>query len=145
MAHPGGRPLKYKTVAELQSAIEAYFDYCDNNIKEIHPKEGEAYGIADPIPYTMSGLAYHLGTDRKTILNYSYKDSYSPLIKRARARVEMMVEERMLRSPGVVAGYIFNLKNNFDWSDRKEIDQTTNLTGSVNVSVINYADSDTSV
>jgi hypothetical protein len=30
--HPGGRPLKFKTVAELELAIQTYFDECDPHI-----------------------------------------------------------------------------------------------------------------
>ena len=124
---PAGRPLKYKTVEELESAIEEYFNYCDNRIKQVHSKEGESYAIADPEPYAMSGLAYALGIDRKTLLNYSYKDDYSPLLKRARSRVEADVERRMLHKDTFTPGLIFNAKNNFDWKDKTETDTTVHL------------------
>ena len=122
---PAGRPFIFKTEEELQAAIDEYFAYCDNHIKEIHPKEGEAYGIADPIPYAMAGLAYALGVDRKTILNYEGRDKYSSLIKRARNRVEADIERRMLHKDTFTPGLIFNAKNNFDWKDKSEQDITT--------------------
>jgi predicted transcriptional regulator len=37
--HLGGRPLKYKTVEELQIVIDEYFDYCDNKTKEVHSEK----------------------------------------------------------------------------------------------------------
>ena len=53
--HPGGRPPKYETVEELEKIIYEYFDECKKEKR----------------PYTMSGLAYALGVDRRTLLNYS--------------------------------------------------------------------------
>ena len=54
MARPFGT-RKYESVGELQSVIEEYFDFCDENEK----------------PYTMSGLALALGISRQTLINYS--------------------------------------------------------------------------
>lgn len=121
--NPVGRPLKYKTVAELQKAIDEYFDYCDNRSKSMYVKEmGDNIQISDPAPYTMSGLALALGIDRKTLLSYSYKDIFSPHVKAARNRVEQDVETRLMEGRNQ-AGAIFNLKNNFDgWKDKTEVD-----------------------
>lgn len=123
----GGRPFIFKTPDELAIAIADYFTECDNNIKEIHKEDGSVYGISDPVPYTMSGLANALGVDRTTVINYAGRDGYSSLIKQARRRVEQRIEENMLRSPGIVAGYIFNLKNNFGWQDKRELDHNIHL------------------
>jgi len=101
-----GRPLIFKSAEELQTAIDAYFAKCD--------KLNE--------PYTISGLAYDMGIDRKTLLNYSKRDEFFPTIKKARDKVEVYVEKLMLKSSGVVAGVIFNAKNNFDWKDKSEVE-----------------------
>ena len=103
--HPGGRPLKYKSVAEMQKAIDRYFDTCD--------KEGR--------PYTVTGLAMELDLDRRSLVNYSERDEFFPTIKKAKARVEQYIEEHMYSAN--VTGLIFNLKNNFGWVDRQEIEQ----------------------
>lgn len=132
MASPkdkGGRPLLFKSPKELQKAIDEYFDICDARIKQIHSKEGESYAIANPEPYTMSGLAYALGIDRKTLINYAHKDGFSALLKNARSRVEADVERRMNDKETFTPGLIFNAKNNFDWKDKSEID--TNHSGEV--------------
>lgn len=96
-----GRPLKFKTVKELQVKIEAYFVMCEEKKK----------------PLTLSGLALALDVDRKTILNYSNKEEYFPTVKKARAMCENYAEERLF-SGGQVAGIIFNLKNNYSWEDK---------------------------
>jgi len=120
--NPNGRPLLYKTVEEMAVAIDEYFDYCDNRMKQIHSKEGESYGISNPEPYTMSGLAYALGMDRRTLIDYKNRDEFLPTIKRARDRVESDVEKRMNDKETFTPGLIFNAKNNFEWKDKSERD-----------------------
>jgi len=120
--NPKGRPLKYKTVQELETAIQGYFDWCDNRTSSVYVKGlGDNIDISNPAPYTMSGLALALGVDRNTILSYGRNDLYSPHIKAARARVEQDVEQRLMEGKNQ-AGAIFNLKNNFGWVDKQEID-----------------------
>ena len=111
MANPVGRPLKYKTVEEMQKVIDEYFNWCDNRTKKIYDeKKGAEYMISDPAPYTMSGLANRLDMDRRTLLDYSNRDEFLPTIKRARERVHEDVETRLMdKAP---TGAIFNLKNN---------------------------------
>jgi hypothetical protein len=104
------RPLKFKTPEELQRKIDEYFDMCDENNK----------------PYTISGLAYYLGTNRQTLLNYEERDEFFDTIKNAKARIEAFVEES-LWTPKITAGVIFNLKNNFGWNDKNENKVTINL------------------
>ena len=104
---PAGRPLKYDDVDKLEEDIKGYF-----SIKDAEEK-----------PYTMSGLAYHLGMDRRTLLNYSKKEEFFPTIKKAMDRVEMWWEENLHGNS--VTGTIFNLKNNFGWKDKSEVDSTS--------------------
>lgn len=102
-----GRPRAFKSVEEVEEKIEAYFNYCEEKER----------------PYTMSGLAYYLGIDRRTLLNYSKNEDYFPLIKKARDKVQMQLEECLYRL-GNNSGVIFNLKNNFDWKDKMEVEKT---------------------
>lgn len=124
IVNKGGRPLKYKTVEELESAIEEYFDWCDNRTTSVYIKEaGDNVPISNPAPYTMSGLAYALDMSRQALLDYSKKDEFLDAIKRARARVEQDVETRLMDGKAP-AGAIFNLKNNFGWKDKNESEVT---------------------
>lgn len=102
----GGRPRKYTDKEIFEKKIEEYFNDCD--------KKGK--------PYTMSGLAYSLGMDRRSLLNYSKDDKFFPTIKIARDRVETYVEEQLYGNKQT-AGVIFSLKNNFGWKDKQEIEQ----------------------
>lgn len=108
--NPVGRPLAFESVEELESAIDSYFE------NEAFVGEGDLRTYAP----TMSGLALALGVDRKTITNYGHKEDYFPTIKRARARVEVALEQRLYGQS--VTGVIFNLKNNFGWHDKQELD-----------------------
>ncbi len=121
-----GKPLKYKTVKELENAVNDYFDWCDNRIVHYYsPKHDKVIDAIEPAPYTMSGLARHLGMDRRTLLDYSKRDRYLPTIKAAREKVHEDVESRLMEKNAT--GAIFNLKNNFDWKDKTEVEQSGEL------------------
>jgi hypothetical protein len=104
MAHAGGRPLKFKSVKELEKKANAYF-------KET-PFEH----------WTVTGLALALDTDRTTLINYENKAEFFDTIKRFKSMVENSYEIS-LRDKGR-SGEIFALKN-FGWRDQQEIDHTT--------------------
>lgn len=103
-----GRPKAFKSVEEVEKKINAYFNYCEEKEK----------------PYTMSGLAYYLEVSRQTLVNYSNKDEYFDTIKKARDKVQMQLEENALSNKANPTFTIFNLKNNFDWKDKMEVEKT---------------------
>lgn len=117
MKNKVGKPLAFETVKELDERVESFFTSEDAYI--INEKDGVEEKIFAP---TISGLALHLGVDRKTICNYSHKEEYFPTIKKARARIEAHLEKKLFGNN--VTGLIFNLKNNFDWKDKSEVAQT---------------------
>lgn len=102
--------LKYKTAEELQKGIDRYFQECDEKEK----------------PYTMSGLAFSLDIDRRTLTNYSNKESFFPLIKKAKQKVEQQLEENALMGKANATFTIFNLKNNYGWQDKTEVQVNKN-------------------
>lgn len=116
-----GRPRAFNSVEELESKINDYFEYCNKENK----------------PYTMSGLAYYLDVDRKTIVNYTKDEEYFPTIKKARDRVQMQLEENALMNISNSTFTIFNLKNNFDWKDK--IETNTENFEQINESLHNIA------
>lgn len=105
--NPIGRPLKYKSDEELQKAIDDYFKMCDKKEK----------------PYTITGLGLAIGLDRRQLLEYGEKDVFNNTIKLAKERVHAYAEEHLYKS-GIAAGVIFNLKNNFGWKDKTEVEAT---------------------
>lgn len=103
-----GRPLKFKSVEEMQKKIDAYFAECE--------EKGD--------PYTMTGLALALDTTRETLLDYRDKDEYSDSIKKAKTRCEAYAEMHLFKGKNGVVGAIFNLKNNYSrWVDKQEVVQ----------------------
>ena len=124
MSNPVGRPPKYTSVEEVEAIIDDYF------------KTAAFIGEGDSRVYapTMSGLAYHLDMDRKSLLTYSKSDKFLPTIKKARDKVGIALEQRLYSNN--VAGIIFNLKNNFDWKDKKE----TELSGGVHLTTEQWLD-----
>jgi len=94
-----GRPLLFESEEEMQEAIDRYFDTAKTP--------------------TISGLAYELGfVSRQSFYDYEKRDDFSYTIKRARLRIEMMYEEKLVGNN--VAGPVFALKN-LGWSDKQEI------------------------
>ena len=117
-----GRPRSFKSVEEVEEKINAYFNYCEEKEK----------------PYTMSGLSYYLGIDRKTLLNYSKNEEYFHTIKKARDKVQMQLEENALSNKANPTFTIFNLKNNFDWKDK--IEHSSSEVENINKNLSNIAD-----
>ena len=98
-----GRPLKFKTVEEIQQKIDAYF---------------EAAIVGE---YTITGLALALDTNRKVLIDYEGRDEFSNTIKKAKTRVENDYELALRRNGR--AGDIFGLKN-FGWKDKMDVENS---------------------
>lgn len=109
--HAGGRPKKYKDLILFDEKIETFFDTCKETKK---------------IP-TLTGLAIQLGMDRSTLLEYSREERFSPSIKKARARIEEVIEDRLINGKPPI-GLIFWLKNNAGWKDVQETKHSGNVT-----------------
>ena len=105
MSRVGGRPLKFNSAKKMQEAIDNYFDDCD------YKEE----------PQTMSGLANALGMTRQSLVNYAKRDKFFDTLKKAKSIVEEDQEKRLIMGRNVT-GVIFNLKNNFGWRDKAEMD-----------------------
>lgn len=94
----------FETPEQMQEGIDAYFDALPTDSKP-----------------TISGLCYSLGfVDRGALAEYEKKPEFSRTVKGARIRVEQALEEHLYG--GQVTGVIFNLKNNFGWKDKTEVD-----------------------
>jgi hypothetical protein len=134
--HKIGRPLKFKTVEELEQKIQAYFDSCFEDSWEDVEKRDEDGEIMYTLdgkkeydhikirknirPLTITGLALALDTSRETLLDYEDKEDYSDTIKKAKDIIHNFVEEKLFS--GNVAGPIFNLINNWKrWSNKQEL------------------------
>lgn len=119
----GGRPKAFNTPEELETLLNEYFDWCDEQKEINYDKKGNPIIIRKP--YTISGICVYLDISKETWCEYSKKAGFSESCKRAKAKVENYVEEGSMNGKLNVVGAIFNLKNNFGWVDRQEVVNTT--------------------
>ncbi len=76
------------------------------------------------IPPTVSGLCEYLGIHRSTWANYCDKDLHPEFFDtttRARGRMRAYLEEQLLTRKDV-RGVIFDLQNNYGYSEKREIE-----------------------
>lgn len=110
MAGKGGRPKKYTEVEIMQQKIEKYFEECNKNNE----------------PYTVTGLCLALDICRDTLLEYSKDKRFSDTIKKAKLKVENYLEKHLITDSSTT-GIIFNLKNNFGWTDKQQLEHSGNI------------------
>ena len=150
MAHPGGRPKKFNTPEELEIAVKHYFntitkDYAlyDNIIvgyedeekkKPVYKKEPRLNNANEQVFETeyfeipsITGLCVFLNINKDTWNEYSKHEEYSDSITRAKEIIEKYNVEQLYRKEQV-NGVIFNLKNNFGWKDKTEVETTGETT-----------------
>jgi len=109
---PAGRPPAIKSPLELDAAIDDYYLKC---------QESEE-------PFTIIGLAVHMGISKDTIIEYGKNPEFSDSYKKA-----MALAEKSLVHNALTGGYnptvsIFLLKNNHGYRDKQEIASTIEAT-----------------
>lgn len=110
MARKGGRPKKYTEVEIMQQKIDKYFEGCNKNNE----------------PYTVTGLCLALDICRDTLAEYAKKEEFSDTIKKAKLKVENYLERHLITDSSTT-GIIFNLKNNFGWTDKQQLEHSGNI------------------
>lgn len=113
----GGQPLKY-TPEKLKQGIIDYFAYVDEINRERRITDEKLK------PYTVTGLCVYLDIHRETLIEYGKRPDYAEMVKQAKQKVENYVEEGLLNGSINAIGGIFNLKNNFGWVDKIDINAT---------------------
>lgn len=149
----GGRPPAFKSVDELQAAIDSYFDQCDPHIEERMVDSGinergetifaKRKVMTEQKPYTVSGLARALGITRETLVQYKNGDKFSDSVLSAYDRCHEWAEIALYTKNAT--GASFSLKNNWGWKERQEIDHSGKVEGlfgssALQVEVINAKD-----
>jgi hypothetical protein len=143
MANPKGNPqnfmkkeFKYKHVEDLEAAIAEYFESCWETKWVENKKTGEWKMLTDhegtPIleqvrPYTISGMAVHLGLSRMGLHNYKARPEFKPVLEKAKNVCEAYLEEGMLKGKVPAIPGIFNAKNNYGWKDKSELNVSTEV------------------
>lgn len=139
-----GQPKKFKSAAEMQKQIDDYINSCfadrivrDKNGAAVLNEEGQPIYEREQVePLTITGLALALGTNRMTLLNYQneYEEEFFYPIARAKTIIENYAEKQLYLAKSA-NGPAFNLKNNYGWVDKQEID--TNHSGNIEVTFSN--------
>lgn len=115
------KPAKYSNVKQMQKIIDKYFAECEEN---------------NEVP-SVCGLGCSLDLSRQSLLNYenslengrlvslddNAKAEIVDTIKRAKLFIEYSYEKALFTN-GKTIGAIFTLKNNYNWKDKQEIEQT---------------------
>lgn len=124
------RPKTIKTPEEFYHKVEDYFEWVRG---EFHWDVGsdedgnpidEKIWDRDPEPVTITGLCLHLGfASKQSLYDYCSYEDFKDVANWARLRVENYYEKGL--HGRTVTGHIFALKN-MGWSDRREVDHTTN-------------------
>jgi hypothetical protein len=143
-----GRPRKY-TSGQFREACKRYFvkittlvpvvDALGQNVRDIagNIMTRKAYAI----PPTISGLCLELHIDRRTWQNYADPEknrtakeeeagapsAYSMVCDDVKLRIQAYLEEQLLTREKSLQGIIFNLQNNYGWSERHQHSQTVEI------------------
>ncbi len=139
-----GRPRKF-TAARFGEAVEKYFSSI-STMQPLFDPIGEnvldmdgnpIVRIVYAIPPTISGLCLKLGIDRRTWQNYAdplknggtekKPSAHSRICDDVKLRIEAYLNEQLLLREKSVQGVIFNLSNNFGWSEKHEHSQKLEL------------------
>ena len=109
------RPPKFEKPEEMQELIDRYFAECD----------------AEGMPYTVPGVSLAVGmSSRQTLLEYEEKPAFSDTVKKAKLMFEHQRVKQLLTKEGSPTSMIFDLKANFGYRDRQEIDVNRSGPGS---------------
>lgn len=115
--NPVGRPPKFTCPDTFDRLVESYF-------------------IQENKPWTVTGVALWLDINKDTLVEYGKKPQYSATVKRARERIEQQLEQMLLTQGTNTVGIIFNLKNNFGWKDKQEVDISSEKGFKVNIHIV---------
>ena len=119
-----GAPRKYKSVKQMQAAIDDYFKGCKGE-----PLISDGVAVTDkngaPVffgahPPTITGLALALGfTGRQALLDYQARPEFADTVTRAKTKCEEYAETRLYDRDGA-NGAKFSLGCNFGWNAESE-------------------------
>lgn len=122
----GGRPRSFYCNETLKKQVDAFFEYCDSK-KEVYTDDKGRMTVIRK-PYTITGLCLYLEINGDTFREYIkgvYDDknnTFSATFTCARKKIENYIEEGTLNGTINHNAGAFNLKNNFNWKEKQEID-----------------------
>lgn len=111
----GGEPHEvFPRASLMRRRVNEYFD--DRDFKKK--------------PYTVPGLALHLGVRTKVLMNYQYGIEYPEfqrVIDYALQRIEAYTAEQLMTSKGSTRGIEFLMQNNQGYANKSDVSSKTEL------------------
>ena len=136
----GEKNLKFPSVEELQTKIDAFFDSCF----EIDAETGKKIQVE---PFTITGLALALNASREVLMNIQdgtsegYTKEHRDTIVRAKLRCHNYAEKQLFQAKSP-QGAIFALKN-YGWKDVQTVENTGPNGGHLLIQAVSaYSDED---
>lgn len=121
----------YETDEALQVAIESYFVECDKGVEVQVARKGEAVTLIRAVPYTVPGLAYHLGySHRGALWDLKQRPEHTDTIRRALTRIENQRISKALLGEQESRFAQFDMINNFGYKSATAAEvniQNTNI------------------
>ena len=144
---PEGRPRSFSSVEDMQTRINRYFGSItidemvtesllvgfedEEKKKPIYESRPVFDNNGEPRMRTryfehpsVIAMCLYMGISRDTLSEYAKRPEFSDAIKSARGKIERYLEDLLAKEQGQVTGIIFNLKNNFGWVDKQEVEST---------------------
>lgn len=119
------RQRAYKTPEELAAKIDDFFTMCASHTEEVMSASGQIKNISRPLIPTEHALAMHLGISLRTFHNYKNHKDYETLHDVANMASEIILGLKtvgLVNNKGNVEGIKFDLKNNYGWKDKFDVD-----------------------
>lgn len=111
----GGEPHEaFPRASLMRRRINEYFD--DRDLKHK--------------PYTVPGLALHLGIRTRNLMNYQFgleHPDYQRVIDYALQRIEAYTAEQLMTSKGSTRGIEFLMQNNQNYTNKSDVSSKTEL------------------
>ena len=114
MAHPGGRPPKFATPEILWDTF-----------LEWKQEFEEGGSLVDDIP-DIEGFCDYVGAWRDLLLDYEKKPEFSRACKALKNWIYSRKKQLAMKNKMNAAVFIFDAKNNAGYTDKQELDHTTN-------------------
>ncbi|MDP1614323.1 MAG: hypothetical protein Q8L68_00850 [Methylococcales bacterium] len=106
-------PTKKVGRPKLKNTVGGQFKFKDPSVIDRRFREFEAICLENKIPITPAGFAAELDIDRRTLMSYEYRDTFTDTIKSVKRRLEKYLEAGLLGSKNPI-GYSRALSNGFD-------------------------------
>ena len=127
------------TPAKLRKAVNNYFmsisverELTEKRGSEVVPVKnrlGDTVVVVDLVqPPMLSALCRYLGISRDTWARYSKLPEYAEICADAKSIVEIYLEGELLTRTKSLDGIKFALVNNFNWSEKKQVEVAASVT-----------------